>query len=57
VRLLRYLVEKTLCDQREQLKEYVLGTEVFGRPSSFDPRTDSIVRVEASRLRSFWPRA
>jgi len=52
VHLLRFLVDKTLLDQRQHLKEYVLGTEVFGRPSSFDPRTDSIVRVEASRLRS-----
>ena len=34
------------------MKETVLGMEVFDRPSSFDPRTDTIVRVEARRLRS-----
>jgi TolB-like protein len=51
-RLLRYVVERTLAGEGEQLKEYVLGTEVFDRASSYDPRTDSIVRVEARRLRS-----
>jgi TolB-like protein len=51
-RLLRYLVERTLAGQSDQLKEYVLGTEVFDRSDSYDPRIDSIVRVEARRLRS-----
>lgn len=51
-RLLRYLVERTLAGEGDQLKEYVLGTEVFDRSDSYDPRIDSIVRVEARRLRS-----
>jgi adenylate cyclase len=51
-RLLRYLVERTLAGDGEQLKEYVLGTEVFDRADSYDPRLDSIVRVEARRLRT-----
>ncbi|MGH9372013.1 MAG: hypothetical protein ACRD15_10835 [Vicinamibacterales bacterium] len=51
-RLLRYLVERTLAGEGHQLKEYVLGTEVFDRSDSYDPRIDSIVRVEARRLRS-----
>jgi TolB-like protein len=51
-RLLRYLVERTLAGEGEQLKEYVLGTEVFDRADSYDPRLDSIVRVEARRLRA-----
>ena len=51
-RLLRYLVERTLAGEGEQLKEYVLGTEVFDRPDSYDPRLDSIVRVEVRRLRN-----
>src|SRR5262249_46659523 len=34
------------------LKEYVIATEVFGRDSSYDPRVDSVVRVQAGRLRS-----
>ncbi len=51
-RLLRYLVEETLAGRAERLKEFVIGVEVFGRPSSFDPRIDSLVRVEARRLRA-----
>lgn len=51
-RLLRYVVERALAGEGEQLKEYVLGTEVFDRPDTYDPRIDSIVRVEARRLRN-----
>ena len=51
-RLLRYLVERTLAGAGDQLKEYVLATEVFDRSDSYDHRLDSIVRVEARRLRS-----
>ena len=49
--LLRFLVERTLAGQAGQLKEYTVGAEALGRGSSFDPRTDAIVRVEISRLR------
>jgi TolB-like protein len=51
-RVLRYLIERTLAGDGDQLKEYVLGTEVFDRPDSYDPRIDSIVRVEVRRLRT-----
>lgn len=51
-KLLRYLVEQTVNGQTAGLKEYALGAEVLGKGSSFDPRTDTIVRAEASRLRS-----
>ena len=50
--LLRFLLERTLAGQAELLKEYTLGAEGIGRGPSFDPRTDAIVRVEVSRLRS-----
>lgn len=50
--LLRFLLERTLAGQAEQLKEYTVGAEALGRGESFDPRTDAIVRVEISRLRS-----
>jgi len=50
-RFLGFLVEETLAGRGERLKEYVLGTEIFGRPASYDPRLDSLVRVEAHRLR------
>jgi hypothetical protein len=49
-RMLRFVVERTLEGRAAEIKETVLGLEVFGR-NSFDPRTDPIVRVEASRLR------
>lgn len=51
-RVLRYLVERTLAGEGDQLKEYVLGTEVFDRDATYDPRVDSIVRVEVRRLRT-----
>ena len=51
-RFLRFAVEQALSGQSEQLKEYVLGVEVFDRKASYDPRVDPIVRVEARRLRS-----
>ena len=51
-RLLRYVVDRTLAGEGNQLKEYVLGLEVFDRDERYDPRLDSIVRVEARRLRA-----
>lgn len=50
-RFLSFVVEQTLSGQEDKLKEYLLGVEVFNRLDSFDPRIDSIVRVEARRLR------
>jgi len=51
-RLLRYTVEQTLTGQADQIKEYVLGVQVFDKGEDFDPRIDTVVRVEAHRLRS-----
>jgi hypothetical protein len=51
-RFLRYLVTESVAGRGEQLKEYSIAQEVFQRPSSFDPRVDSTVRSEASRLRA-----
>jgi Tol biopolymer transport system component len=50
--LLRFLVEQTLNGHADRLKDYTLGSEALGRGDDFDPRTDPIARVEASRLRS-----
>lgn len=50
-RLLRYLVEQTLEGHADRLKEYSLGVDVFDRGTAFDPRTETIVRVQARRLR------
>lgn len=49
--VLRFVVEHALSDSRERLKEYTIGAEALGRGDSFDPRIDSVARVEASRLR------
>ncbi|MBV8841218.1 MAG: hypothetical protein JO307_00275 [Bryobacterales bacterium] len=49
--LLRFLIEHWLQGRGDQLTEYGIALDVFGRPPSFDPRLDSIVRTEASRLR------
>lgn len=51
-RMLRFVVDRTLAGQGGELKEYLVGVEVFDRPVEYDPRLDSIVRVEARRLRS-----
>ena len=49
---LKYVVEHTLAGRGEQIKEYCIATDVFGRKESFDPRLDPVVRVEATKLRS-----
>ncbi|MEL6361177.1 MAG: hypothetical protein AAFR21_08815 [Pseudomonadota bacterium] len=51
-RLLHHIVTESLEGRADSLKGYSLGIDVFDRPSSFDPGTDTIVRVHASKLRS-----
>jgi TolB-like protein len=51
-RFLRFVIEETIQGRASLLKEYSIGVEAFGRGESFDPRQDSIVRVEARKLRS-----
>ena len=48
---LRFLVEKTLNGEADQLKEYTVGVEVFKRGPDYDPRIDPTVRVHAGKLR------
>src|SRR5712671_339827 len=50
-RFLQFTVERTLRGDVWQLREHVIAREVFDRPADFDPRVESIVRVEAKRLR------
>ena len=50
-RLLQYLCTKYLEGATEEVKEYQIGVEVLGRPSTFDPAEDAAARVEAHRLR------
>ena len=51
-RFLTFIVNEALAGRRNELKEYVIGVQVFGKEDSFDPRTDPIVRVQARRLRA-----
>lgn len=51
-RFLRFLVERHLERRDDELKESLIGIEVFGRRPDFDPKLDSIVRTEAARLRA-----
>jgi hypothetical protein len=48
---LKFVVTRTVKGENQSLKEYVIASEVFGQ-SNYDPRVDSIVRVQAGRLRS-----
>jgi hypothetical protein len=49
--LLSYLCEKLFAGEANQIKEYSIAVEAFRRGESFDQDSDSIVRVEANRLR------
>jgi TolB-like protein/Flp pilus assembly protein TadD len=51
-RFLTFIVTEALEGRRNELKEYVVGVQVFGKEDTFDPRTDPIVRVQARRLRA-----
>ena len=48
---LRYIVERAAEGRLEELKETIIGMEVFGRAPGYDPKVDPIVRVQAARLR------
>lgn len=50
--LLRYVVTETLSGRASTVKAYSIAVDVFGRNPSFDPSTDTIVRVQAGRLRN-----
>ncbi len=51
-KLLRYLANHSLDHPGTSPKEYQIATEVFGRQQDFDPHVDSMVRVQAGRLRT-----
>lgn len=50
--MLTYIVQKTLDGEQDSLKGYTIALDVFGMSSSFDPRVNPIVRLEAARLRA-----
>jgi hypothetical protein len=49
--LLRYIVDQSLAGHVEQLKERIIGAEVFGRPVDYDTNEDPIVRARAAEVR------
>jgi hypothetical protein len=50
-RLLKYLYDRLQAGDAEQLKEYSIGIDAFAKPSGYDPRVDSTVRIQIGRLR------
>jgi len=48
---LRFVTEQTITGNSRLLKQYTIGVEVYLRETSFDPKSDPIVRIEAGRLR------
>ena len=51
-RFLRFVVEEFMEGRGNALKAYSIAVDAFGRPPTFDPGTDPIVRIEATRLRA-----
>src|SRR5215472_8207062 len=49
---LRFVIEQELSGRGDQLKESIIGVEVFSREPGYDPRQDSVVRTEAAKLRA-----
>lgn len=50
-KLLRYVVVHTLEGREEELKERVIGSEVFGRPQDYNTSDDPVVRTRAADVR------
>jgi len=49
---LEYVVREALAGRGGELKEYTIGVAVYKKPPDFDPRTDAVVRVGATKLRA-----
>jgi hypothetical protein len=49
--LFTYLAGKSLDGTADSLKEYTIGLDALGKPASFDPRQESVVRMHTARLR------
>ena len=50
-RFLEFVVLRALAGERERINAYSIGTQVLGRPETFDAVLDPIVRIEAGKLR------
>ncbi len=51
-KFLNYIVKAKLDGNVSGIKAYSIAVDVLGRPPSFDPQSDPIVRVQARRLRA-----
>src|SRR6185295_8758310 len=51
-RFLRFVVTQQLEGKADELKESLVGIEVFGRTPGYDSKLDSVVRTEAAKLRA-----
>jgi serine/threonine-protein kinase len=51
-RFLSFVVLESIAGRQDELKEYIVGIQVFGKEAAFDPRSDPVVRVQARRLRA-----
>jgi hypothetical protein len=49
--LLQFVVEQVLEGNGDQVKERLIGMEVFGRPPGYDANADPVVRVTAGEIR------
>ncbi|NND91593.1 MAG: hypothetical protein HKN42_12095 [Granulosicoccus sp.] len=49
---LRYVVEQTASGNKNRIKAYTVAVDALGKPETFDPQNDPVVRVLAGRLRS-----
>ncbi|MEO4001389.1 hypothetical protein [Mesorhizobium sp. CAU 1732] len=49
--LLTYIVDQDLAGHADRLKGFSIAVDVFGKAETFDPATDTVVRVQAGRLR------
>ena len=50
-KILKYVCERHFSNQADTIKEYSVAVEALGRGPDFRPEEDSIVRVQAARLR------
>lgn len=50
-KFLKFIVEKALSGSPEEIKERVIGIEVFDRPPSYEPASDPVVRLVAGEIR------
>jgi Tol biopolymer transport system component len=49
---LRFVVEEELAGRGADIKEYLIGVDVYRKSEAYDPRTDPTVRVDAGKLRA-----